>query len=256
MTIQQIERQRNPFYKTFEKAWRELLFKQCAPYLKALEDPHSMNYIQSIPLDIKDTRTLFLKTWIIIGRSFAKSTQQEYKKSISLQYRTKDAAEDFFDNYMYNFAETEAGMRIVSIATTNKEAMLNTIRQALLKGEQEGLGAVEMSKYIQDALKEQMIIISRYSAERIARTEIVGASNRGQLLGAQTLGYNMNKTWLQGYNARTPDKNNPFNHAIHETVRLYDDFQMTGEPMQHPGDPKGSAGNVCNCNCGMTYEVL
>jgi len=256
MTIQQIERVRNPYYLTFGKAWQTLLYKQSIPYIKALDDPHSISYLESIPLNIKDTRELFLKTWIVTGRDFARISYKDNHKTISTQIRTKDAAEDFFDNYMYNFAETEAGMRIVSIATTNKDAMLSVIRQALLKGEQEGLGAVEMSKYVQDALKEQMTIISRYSAERIARTEIVGASNRGQLLGAQTLGYNMKKTWLMGFNARTPDKNNPFNHAIHETVNLYDDFQETGESMQHPGDPKGSAGNVINCNCSMTFEVL
>lgn len=258
ITIQQIERFRSPFYKAFIPRWRDLLYKQAQPFINALNDPNAINYIQTIPIDIKETRELFLKTWIITGKFFAIQNQSEHKKSISCPIHTKAIPEEeYFERYMYNFAENEAGDRIVSIIATNKEAIIRNIRKSIQEAEIEGWGAEQTARFIQDNLREEMTLISRYSAERIARTEIVGASNRGQLAGAQSLGYNMNKTWIPYIDSRTRTfEKGMFNHAISETVGLYDDFQKTGEPMQHPGDPKGSAGNVCNCRCTCGYNVL
>ena len=257
ITIQQIERLRSSFYNSFSIQWAQLLFKEAQPYINALNDPNSIGYIESIPINTKDIQTLFLKTWILPGRFFGKQTALEYHKSISLNIRTKGIEDDYFDQYMFDFALNNAGERITSIASTNREAILKTIQQSLLECEKQGMGAIDMARYIQDQLKEQMTIISRYNAERIARTEIVGASNRGQLLGAQSLGYTMQKFWMPFIDSATRTfEKGPFNHAIEETVGIYDDYVKTGEPMQHPGDPKGSAGNVINCRCSQGFKVL
>jgi len=257
ITIQQIERLRNPFYQAFSNAWANLLFSEAQPFIHALHDPQAINYIETIPIDIKEVQTLFLKTWIIPGRFFGKQTVSEYHKSVSMNIRTKGIEDDYFDKYMYDYAINNAGSRITSISNTNRDAILKTIRQSILEGEKQGMGAVDMAKYIQETLKEQMTIISRYSAERIARTEIVGSSNRGQLLGAQSLGYTMQKSWMPFIDSATRTfEKGPFNHAIEETVGLHDDYIKTGEPMQHPGDPHGSAGNVINCRCSQGFKVL
>lgn len=257
MKIAEIERLRAPFYNKFTSLWANLLYKQSAVYFEAIRDYASLSQLESIPYDIKPVQELFLKTWIVPGKTFAAQNFNEFKKSISTQYRTKGIEDDYFERFMADYAYNEAGTRITSIAATNRNAMLRNIRQSLLEAQTEGWGAEETARFIQANLKEQMVLISRYSAERIARTEIVGASNRGQLLGAQTLGYNMIKSWLPYIDpaTRTFEKGK-FNHAIEEHVGLYDNFVKTGEPMQCPGDPHGSAGNVINCRCSMTYKVL
>ncbi len=40
-----------------------------------------------------------------------------------------------------------------------------------------------------------------------------------------------------------------------QTVKLDDDFTVDGIGMEFPGDPKGGAGNVCNCLCMMAPKV-
>lgn len=257
MNIQQIERLRAPFYSKFSDLWAQTLYKQSAIYIEAVKDYANISQLESIPLQIKPVQELFLKTWIVTGKTFAKHNFAEFKKDISTQYRTKGIEDDYFENYMADYAYNTAGTRIESIATTNRNAMLRNIRQSLLEAQTEGWGAEETARFIQENLREQMTIISRYSAERIARTEIVGASNRGQLLGAQTLGYNMVKSWLPYIDSQTRTfEKGEFNHVIDETVGLYDNFVKTGEPMQCPGDVHGSAGNVINCRCSMIYKVL
>lgn len=257
MNINQIEKLRTPFYNAFTQHWTKLLYGKINLYVSALNDSVSIQTMETIPVDYRDVRELFLKTWILTGRFFAKNTIHEFRKSVSCPIHSKAVEDDFFDKYIYDFAENVAGQRIVSITQTNKEAILKIIRAGLLEAEREGMGAIEMGRYIKEKLKNEMIHISNYFAERISRTEIVGASNKGQLLGAQSLGYNMTKTWLPAFDSRTRTfEKGPFNHAINETVGIYDDFQDTGEPMQHPGDPKGSAGNVINCRCSQTFKVL
>jgi len=260
MNIYTIETQRRPFYLVFQRAWANQLYKQVAPYIEALNSPSAINYIETLNESDafrKEVRELWLKNWILPGREFAKSTADKYKKSTSYRIQTKDAATDFYDRYMFDYSLNEAGERITSITQTNREAILNNIRKSIVSGESEGMGADELAKFIQGNLRTDMKIISRYSAERIARTEIVGASNRGQLIGAQSLGYSMQKTWLPFIDSRTRTFNKgPFDHAITETVMLHDKFVRTGEPMDCPGDPHGSAGNLINCRCSQTFTVL
>ena len=33
-------------------------------------------------------------------------------------------------------------------------------------------------------------------------------------------------------------------------------FYVNGEKLMFPGDPKGSAGNIINCRCYMTYKLV
>lgn len=258
-TIEQIERQRKPIYKHFITEWNKILFAQIAPYIEAAKDTATMEQFKSIPLQVKAIEKTFLKTWVVTGKIFAKDTYSENKKTISCPIHTKATEDDFFDKYMYEFALNSAGERITSITQTNKEAILKVIRNAIFEGEQDGMGAIEMGKLIQEKLKSEMTIISRYSAERIARTEVVGACNRGQLIGAQSLGYNMQKSWMPYLDpyTRTFEKG-AYNHAFQEVVGLYDKFQGTGQlgGIDHPGDPKGDAGNVINCRCTCGYKVL
>jgi hypothetical protein len=40
-----------------------------------------------------------------------------------------------------------------------------------------------------------------------------------------------------------------------QEVDLNDDFVVDGQQMEYPGDPRGDAGNTCNCIC-TTYPVV
>jgi hypothetical protein len=91
-------------------------------------------------------------------------------------------------------------------------------------------------------------------AELIARTETVAANNQGALASWSALAdaaqVTATKTWLA-----TPDGRTRPEHAAAngQTVGINDSFTVGGELITGPGD--GSAANVCNCRCTLTFDI-
>ena len=96
-------------------------------------------------------------------------------------------------------------------------------------------------------------MLSDSRAERIARTEVVGALNEGKVEGYRSTGLIEKKEWLATMDDRTRgnDPRDPFSHiaADGEVVNLDEPFVRTGESLQFPGDPAGSPANIINCRC-------
>jgi len=110
---------------------------------------------------------------------------------------------------------------------------------------------------VMDRLADEFMLSSG-RAERIARTEVIGALNGGHLDGYREGGAS-SKEWLSTDDDRTrgADPKDEFNHlaADGETVDLDAEFTKTGEALQYPGDPAGSAGNIINCRCALLPVV-
>jgi len=95
---------------------------------------------------------------------------------------------------------------------------------------------------------------TRIRAERIARTEVVGAMNR-----ASNEAYNKSevvgkKKWLTSRDDRVrPTKSGHFDHrtADGQIVDKDSRFEVSGELLRHPGDPLGSPGNIIRCRCAI-----
>ncbi len=131
-----------------------------------------------------------------------------------------------------------------------KDSILNVIQ----KGYTEGWGYEKTAQMVAD----QAGIVR---ARRIVRTESVKASNIAGMAGAKSTGLLMDKRWISARDNRV--RGNPagkypnaeFDHwDINGTVIGIDrPFTMTGEPMQFPGDPNGSAADVINCRCSLGY---
>jgi len=108
---------------------------------------------------------------------------------------------------------------------------------------------VDKGKTIADMAKDinAHFTLERSNAVRIARTEVVGASNAGALEGMVQSGVVSKKEWLNAGDDAVREE--PFNHRVEEIVALDQPFVATGEPLEHPGDPGGSPGNIVNCRC-------
>jgi HK97 family phage portal protein len=94
-------------------------------------------------------------------------------------------------------------------------------------------------------------------AEKIARTEIIKAFNYGSYAAYKQAGVER-KEWISALDSRTrTPPESEFDHvAAHgEIVKLDEDFQKTGEGLEFPGDPAGSAGNVIQCRCAIAPVV-
>jgi hypothetical protein len=131
--------------------------------------------------------------------------------------------------------------------------MQNELAQAIILGE----GIPQISNRIRSICN-----MTFNQARRIARTETIRALNQGKHLAALQAaeGYDipMQKQWLATLDERTrstpPDN---FDHAeMHGvTVALEDAFDVSGESLQYPNDPNGSAGNIINCRCTAIYVL-
>lgn len=93
---------------------------------------------------------------------------------------------------------------------------------------------------------------SDYEAERIARTEINKAANSGHVAGYEQSGVVQEKEWLAALDNRTREAH----MAAHgQRVPLQADFEVGGEYLNYPGDPKGSPGNIIFCRCRVVAAV-
>jgi len=144
----------------------------------------------------------------------------------------------------------EKKLKIVTLP----ETMFDNLRAVLQEAVNEGVGVPEMASRIRDLQPGY----ERYKADRVARTETVGANNKGSLEG-----YRQNdiekKEWLTALDEKVRGLNpqDKFNHAAaNGQVRPIDKpFAVSGQALDHPGDQRGSAGNVVNCRCVLLPVV-
>jgi len=91
---------------------------------------------------------------------------------------------------------------------------------------------------------QQAMDVRRAQAANTAVTEVNAALNGGVYLGFLQSDVVLEERWLKGSNAR-PDHAK----AHGQTVKIGQAFLVGGERLYYPGDPNGSAAQVCNCNC-------
>lgn len=150
-----------------------------------------------------------------------------------------------------DFLRTEGARNVTRINDTTRTWLSGFLAEA----SDEGWGPVKAAREARRRWPEPGGPASKARIERIVRTELIGASNKGSLLGAQSvgerLGVPMNKTWLAAF-VNTRDDH----AAAHgQTVAVNESFQVGGSSMDHPGDQGAPAAQIVNCMCTLTFEV-
>ena len=142
----------------------------------------------------------------------------------------------------------------------------DTTHEELLRELQISIGASLDSGSSQREIVKNLLSItdgvydnmSRARANLIARTEAASSVNAGTYATYKVEGV-QKKEWLSLRDGRTRgnDADDEFNHVDMDgtVVNIDDKFDVGGEMLDYPGDPIGSAGNVCNCRC-TTLPVL
>lgn len=97
-------------------------------------------------------------------------------------------------------------------------------------------------------------------AERIVRTEVGRAANTGIKAAAESFNYEMVKEWIAFRDSRTrgfkPEQPKDHFHMDGQVVGFYENFvdPRSGENIEYPLAPGGSAAMVINCRC--SYIVV
>lgn len=148
--------------------------------------------------------------------------------------------------------------RAINVVDTTRADMMRVLNESWEKGESIPQAA--------ERLREYGASTSR--ATLIARTELVAIANGGSHAAAQISAQesrdpsNMDglptlyKIWLTAEDELVRDSHQDAGDLYGEGngIPLTDAFQVGDSAMQYPGDPDGSAEEVCNCRCAISYE--
>lgn len=155
--------------------------------------------------------------------------------------------EFLFDLYIQEYVESEIFEQSMTYIVTN---YYEDIRNIISDGIEQNLTKQE----IKNNLKKELDF-SDYRAERIARTETHASLNYASEKRAKSiskeLGLKMYKQWIPVQDSRTR-----FQHASMSRAKIIpidEDFDVGGEKMARPHDPKASAANKINCRCVLRY---
>lgn len=252
--------------------WHKALMDQIKPVLDEIDESSIKQLAGRIPQLItpEAIAEAMITTIDTVAPFFAGQTMRDLEKAAPDVRITKQdiPTDEEWIARINAILGTQAGVRITSITDSSRAEAIKIIQEVLQEGANEGLGISQLAQLMRDELTKRWGVISTYRAARIARTEIVNASNLGSLTGAMESGVPLLKVWLSTRDSRTrrdtaggrypPGK---FDHygtfptgPDGEKQELRDPFVKTGESLQHPGDPAGSSGNVINCRCTQFFE--
>lgn len=107
-------------------------------------------------------------------------------------------------------------------------------------------------KTVAEARKSiRQVLTNRVAIDRITRSIIHSAVERGLWDAANSLGVRTKKEWI----SREDIKVRPAHAIAHGQVReISEPFEVGGESMMYPGDPSASRRNTANCRCTVNYS--
>lgn len=171
------------------------------------------------------------------------------------QLESKQDEDDLFQRFVEEFVERYGARKVQQILETTRKQIMGVIRE----GQREGLGIEAIAKLMREAIPEFSNVRSRV----IARTEAHGSSQYAQMRTAQQSTRPLVKQWNSVEDTRTRSfiEDDQYDHRVMDgqRVALEQPFMVPtilggSEPLMYPSDPNGSAGNVINCRCSMTFR--
>lgn len=236
-------------YRLWNKTWADYYLKQGRILLNNLTEPQ-------VIFPEEEVSKLFVMMYIDVGTKFANVAFSSIK-SFDVDLITKaDPPPNYFgvwEAYMANYALTQGAQSIVSISATARARAIKIINDAVALSIEQGLGAVEAGKLIDKVVWNEWKIVSKFNAERIARTEIIAAQNEGAFAGAQSAGVPLQKVWLSSGSGDP----RPTHLAANGQVRPMDEkFNIGGVMMSKPGDKSVGAEDIINCRCSVAFEPI
>lgn len=239
------DNKRKPFFKSSKKDFKTALKKQIDPFLsemnKAETTARMIAFAENYFVSELPIKAAYKKTFNEAGVTFATIYFREFSK------KKADVDETVFQAYFNRFVEEECGQLISEVTDYTKEQIVAATKQAVEIGVNEGWSFVKIAKQITMKLDK----MTEYRAERIARTEVVRASNKGSLIGVQSTGLDLNKRWVSAGDHRVRDGHQASSISV---VDIKEDFIVRGESLAYPCDSKGSASNTVHCRCSLVYE--
>lgn len=244
----EIDKEKRKYERKYQRECRRMLMMQIQPVLDYLESTGDMQNpdMAANKLNFDRTNDFYTSLYSDVGQHFSAMTYNDIIKRKDVSETVKDS----WLNQILNYMRFQAGYRITSINKTSRKRAVELIRRALVQAEEAGLGLIEtrnsIVKYVGDTWRND----ARYRAERIARTEVLTASNRASYIGAQATGLELKKKWI----ASTDDRTRTSHLEVDPTpIEMDEQFVVGRSLMMMPGDASADPAEVINCRCVVRY---
>lgn len=272
-----MERRRDKISRAHEDAFRSGLRVQVQAAIRAYRNG------DSVDLAIREAQGPILKAMSALYyeafMSFARSTHDEILKRA--QKNVDEATLLTWEQLATRFVKEIGTRKITRINETSRGLIAAVIERTIAAGgtvpdaareirlfmgedlmlpqdwrwldkaiEKQGLTGKEAEAYRQKRIGKTI----KNRAERITRTETIGASNYGAIEGARATGLPIEKRWLATPGPRT----RPTHTAADGQTRPLDGrFDVGSASLDHPGDQTVNAPDeTINCRCAVTFEVV
>lgn len=120
------------------------------------------------------------------------------------------------------------------------DEVFDDIKKELQAGHDAGESEAKIAQRLRDKF-----LMEESRAETVASTETAAAYGYSRQDAMQAAGVT-HKKWV---GSGLPTMRDTHREASGQIVAIDEPFMVAAEPLMHPGDPAGSAGNVINCHC-------
>ena len=192
---------------------------------------------------------LYRETAVVFGNASYRAVRNQSRKAADPFGLNTD-----FISQIIQFLSLYGFQLVAEMTQTSKKKLTDIITQAV----QEGLSIDEMVRII---TSDDDLGYSAMRARRIARTEVMRASNYAALQGANSHNFEVDKVWIAARDSRTRRiPRNTYDHLNMDgqQVPYYQPFTSTGKKgdtvlATAPGDPNSPAGFTINCRCAIGF---
>ena len=192
---------------------------------------------------------LYRETAVVFGNASYRAVRNQSRKAADPFGLNTD-----FISQIIQFLSLYGFQLVAEMTQTSKKKLTDIITQAV----QEGLSIDEMVRII---TSDDELGYSAMRARRIARTEVMRASNYAALQGANSHNFEVDKVWIAARDSRTRRiPRNTYDHLNMDGQQVpYDQpFTSTGKKgdtvlATAPGDPNSPAGFTINCRCAIGF---
>lgn len=242
------DRAQRSLTKQYWQSGKEVLYKTSLPVIDMLGDIAPAEIKQRIPSLLKPDlmQKYVIDLWSQVGGKFASEMARKINSKKSFDDPELGMWEDAFRAYMYERSQKIAK----KILSTQAEMLNQIIDKVTADALRSGTSIQTITGQLRDDFMRQLVTVQSYEAERIARTEVIGSSNKGSYDGAKSTGADIQKGWSTSGLA-----------GIRQTHLLYESFGWKSMDFEyapgllHPGDPNGSPEEIINCRCTIIYNV-
>jgi HK97 family phage portal protein len=224
----------------------EARFKEEASVvIRTYRDHGETAALRAVAKQEDEWHTVYKRIVVPVAEDFARHTLQSIKAEGYDAWEVKFEL-DIFTSTVLKWLTTEGAKRVVAVLDTTKDS----IRKELATGVAAGEGIYQLTKRLTAMYND----FSMVRAERIARTEVISASNLGSQIAAKATNLPLWKEWIATKDDRVRDAHWEANG---QKQKIDVPYTVMGEKLMFPGDGSlgASASNLIQCRCVESYVV-